>query len=209
MNCEGLEGIARDLLEDTCTEAPVSALALAVAAGFRIAPWQGQGALVDRAGKTIYLSPFVTRVERQHELVAHELGHVLLWEHGLADSEAGATFLAGALLVPRASLDRALRRDGWSIAALRRAHPHASEALIARRITQVRPAVATVFDGTEVCERWASPWLHRDIAPVRPWERDLAAAALEGAAEVLGDGPSVAALVGKTRAVVVARRWWV
>lgn len=208
MDVELLEGVARDLLDDTCTEAPVSAFALAAAAGYAVTAWQGQGALIDRSGKTIYLSPFVRWPERQHELIAHELGHALLWEHGIEDEEDAATFVGGALLVPRAALDRALKRDGWSIAALRRAHPHASEALLARRITQVRPCVATFFDGPDVEERIASPWLDRDVSPVRVWERELAARALEERGEQLVDGPCVAAIVGKTRAVVVARRWW-
>lgn len=205
---ETWEGIAREILDASCTSAPVSAFELAAACGFTVRPWQGQGALIDRDGGTIYLSPFVTRPERQHELVAHELGHWLLWQHGLDDDELAATYIAGALLVPRAELDRALRRDGWSIEKLRRAHPHASAAMIAVRITQVRPAVQTTFDGPEVLARRASPWLDRDVAPVRAWERELAARAVETGGEAALEGPAVAVPIGKTRAVVVARRWW-
>lgn len=206
---ETWEGIAREILDATCTTTPVSAFALAAACGYVVRPWQGQGALIDRDGGTIYLSPFVTRPERQHELIGHELGHALLWQHSLDDDEQAATYIAGALLVPRLELDRALRRDGWSIEKLRRAHPHASAAMIAVRITQVRPAVQTTFDGPEtVLARRASPWLDRDVAPVRPWERELAARAIETRAEATLDGPAVAVPIAATKAVVVARRWW-
>lgn len=205
---ETWEGVAQEILDASCTTAPVSAFALARACGYRVASWQGQGALIDRDGGTIYLSPFITRPERQHELVAHELGHHLLWEHRLENTEQAATYIAGALLVPRRDLDRALRRDGWSIEKLRKAHPHASAAMIAVRITQVRPAVQTTFDGPDVLARRASPWLDRDVAPVRPWERELAARAIETRGEAANDGPAVAVPIGTTRAVVVARRWW-
>lgn len=205
---ETLEGIARDLLDATCTEPPVCAFSLAAACGFAVRPGQVQGALIDGDGGCIYLSPHVTRPERQHSLLGHELGHWLLWRNGLDDTEAAATYLAGALLVPRVALDRTLRRDGWSIEALRRVHPNASHATLAVRITQVRPAVQTVFDGDVVRVRRASPWLDRDVAPVRPWERDLAARALELGGEAVVDGPAVAVPIAKTVAVVVARRWW-
>lgn len=202
-----LEGVARDALEATRTEAPVCAFALAKAHRFKVKPGQVQGALIDSEARDIYLSPNVVSPERQHFLVLHELGHWLLWQHQIDSTERAASYLAGALLVPRLALDRALSRDGWSISKLRAAHPNASPAVIANRIAQVRPAVVTLFDGPRAKDRRASPWLDR-VAPVRAWERELAERALESRTEELVDGPAVAVPIAKTQAVVVARRWW-
>lgn len=66
---------------------------------------------------------------------------------------------------------------------LRERHPNASVEMIARRITQLRTAVATVIDAGRVTRRVVSPGLH-GLDEASPWELDLAARSLEAAATV-------------------------
>lgn len=207
MGHDDLEGIARSALEETCTEAPVDAFALAHALDVEVREFPGREAFIDLTRPCIYLPSRPAREVRRHGSVAHELGHLLLREHGLDHQDEGAArYLSGALLVPREALDRDLRR-GWSVRDLRARHPNASHEMLVRRVTQLRPAVATVIDGGRVTARVASPWLDtRKVAPVRVWELDLVGRALsEG--EVLEDGPSVATHAGGDRIVAVTRRW--
>jgi hypothetical protein len=60
--------------------------------------------------------------------------------------------------------------------------------MIARRITQVRDAVATVIDNGKMKTRVASPWLPDPrLRRVSSWERDLAREALETGKTTYGD----------------------
>ena len=205
---EELEGVAREALDATATTAPVDAYALAAAVGLQVRPWAGPGAMLDRDASTVWLSSRPLRLVRQHGLVAHEVGHWLAGLHGLPDEEEVARYLAGALLVPRETLDRQLRA-GWSIVRLRELHPHASAEMLARRVTQLRPAVATVLDGPRLHVRVASPWLDVGrVAAVTDLEADLVAQARLEGREVSADGPTVATPAGRSRVVVVARQWW-
>lgn len=209
MDHETWEGIAREALEATWTDAPVDAFSLAGALDVEVREYDGPEAFVDLFRRCIYLPRRAMRPERRHGAVAHELGHVLLRDHREDhQNERAARYLAGALLVPRESLDRALRRS-WSIRVLRSLHPNASHEMLARRVAQVRPAVATVIDGGRVTARVASPWLAgREVArDVRVWELGLIARALDEG-EVFGDEPTVATHAGGDRVVCVTRRWW-
>jgi len=201
------EALARDFLGEICAEPPIDAFALARAAGLEVRLFLGGGAVLDAVAGAIYV-PARARLERQHGQVAHELGHWLLARAGEPDDELAARYLAGALLVPREALDRDLRARGWSLRALRERHPHASLELLARRVTQVRPATVTVVDQGRVTARAASPWL-RPPGPAAPWEVELAADAVVQGIELLTDRPAVAAPAvadGWRRAVVVAAR---
>lgn len=199
---EELEGVAREALEATNTTPAVDAFALAAALGLRVCAMHAGGGLYDAQARTIYLSGRPMRLTRQHGQVAHEIGHALQQDHGLPDLEEGARYLAGALLVPREHLDRALRL-GWSITRLRLAHPHASAEMLARRITQVRSSVATVFDGERVTVRVGSPWLDERLGPPSERERELAIAARAAATEIEEAGPIVASPAGRARVIVV------
>lgn len=208
MGPEEWEGIARDALEGTCTVAPVDTCALAVALGVRVLEYPGHEGFADVLRRCVYIPARPMRNERREGNVAHELAHVLLRDHGLdIHNEEAARYIAGALRVPREELDRALRRT-WSIRAMR-ARFGASHEMLVRRITQVRPAIATVIDGGRVTVRVASPWLAgRAIATTpRVWELGLVTRALEDG-EAEGDGPSVATHAGGDRVVMVTRRWW-
>ena len=204
-----LEGIARAALDETCTSSPVDAEALACALDVEVRDYPGPEPFVDLERRCIYMPTRPVRATRWHGAVAHELGHVLLREHRLDwQDEIAAAYLAGALLVPRETLDRDLR-NGWSVRELRARHPNASHEMLVRRVTQLRPAVATVIDAGRVTTRVASPWLEpARVAPVRVWEMSMVGRALvEG--EVIEDGPSVATHAGTDRVVAVTRRWFV
>ncbi len=130
------------------------------------------------------------RPARQHMRIAHELGHFALERHGLDDTEDGARYVGGALLLPRRAMHRDLVETAWSITKLQKRHEHASATAIAIRITQLRDAVATVFDLAGHRKPWrrASSWItDARIGRVSKFERDLAHRALEAGCEVRGD----------------------
>lgn len=182
------EGVARNALEEARATPPVSAFWLARAHGFEVRPWASAGARLDEREGVIYVTPRA-RPQRRHGLVAHELGHHLLrLEHRLEDSEDGARYLTGALLLPREPFGRDLTRTAWSLHRLRAIHVNASAQAIVARIVQVRDAVATVIDRGRVTMRVASPWLEDPrLRRVSRWERELATRALEQREEVRGD----------------------
>jgi Zn-dependent peptidase ImmA (M78 family) len=209
MDHEELEGIARAVLEETCTVAPVDAGALACAMNVEVRSFPGHEAFIDLLRPCIYMPSRPMRDTRRHGTLGHELGHLLLREHGHDyQDEHAAAYLAGALLVPRETLDRQLR-ESWSVRRLRALHPNASHEMLVRRVTQLRPAVATVIDAGKVTARAASPWLEpARVAPVRVWELTLVQRALVDG-ETIEDGPSVATHAGGDRVVAVTRRWFV
>lgn len=180
------EGIATAALDEASVGAPVSAFALADGLGLEVIAWSGAGAELDFANRVIHVNPRARR-ERRHGLVAHEVGHYVL-RRARDDSEDGARFMSGALLLPRYDFDRDLRRTAWSLIKLRALHPNASAEMIARRIVELRDAVATVIDNGRARVRVASPWLTDPrLRRTSRWERDLAERALEAGEEVRGD----------------------
>jgi hypothetical protein len=182
------EGIARDLLERVgADDPPVDAMVLAECWGFAIEHGERRAG-VDLAQGLIRLN-LSMRSERQHMAVAHELGHFGLARAGEKDSEDGARYIGGAIMLPRRRFDRDLRETAWSIPRLRAIHSNASAQAIGVRITQLRDAVCTFIDprGRKTPWRIMSPWI--DDARVekrRPtkWERDLASRAWEAQEEV-------------------------
>lgn len=139
-----LEGIARDVLEETgCDDPPVDAFELAELMGFEVhwSPRAGARTI----GRRIYVHSR-SSVRRQHGLIAHELGHAAAERGGLdGRDEPAACFLGGALLVPRAALRRDLR-EGLDLERLYARHQHASLEMIARRVTQVTHAGGRIWD---------------------------------------------------------------
>jgi len=114
-------------------------------------------------------------------------GHVALARHGDEQSEAAASYVGAAILVPRRPLLRALRRHGPDLTALRSLFPHASWELLARRVADVAEYVCTVVDGDRV-RRHAphAPWACRPDRLTDTEHALVAAARLDGVAE-LGD----------------------
>lgn len=184
---EDWEGAAAELLDATCTTAPVDAYALAAACGFDVRHWSSAGAA--REGDTIKVNPRV-RVVRRHGLIAHELGHFALERARLEDTEQGAKYVGGALMLPARETRRDLAQTAWSIAKMRTRHVNASATAIAVRITQLRDAVATIVDPDDRVAPWRvwSPWLSDPrIQRLSPWERGLVRRAIDVGDEVRGD----------------------
>lgn len=176
------EGIAADVLSSTgCDEAPVSALELAEQCGLGVVrtPQVRRGNLVLEESR-IEINP---RLEgpRLHGTVAHEVGHWALDRARVPNEEDGARYLAGAFLLPRAIFLRDLQRTEWSLVRLRELHPNASAEMIARRLVQLRDAVASIWDHGKCTARVASPWLTVERVGRRTsaLERALADRALE------------------------------
>lgn len=182
------EGAASEVLDATGTTAPVDAFALASACHLHVRV--GGVAEAELRGDTIYFNPRM-RLARQHMRIAHEIGHFALDRHELCDSEDGARYVGGALLMPRRELVRDLTRTAWSIPRLRELHVNASATALAIRITQLHDAVVSIIDprGRKRAWRRPSPWIADRRLSGRPsrWETDLARAAWEARAEVRGD----------------------
>lgn len=194
-----LEGLARELLEETGASPPIDALVLATLCGLELRPRGGSNAQIDIATNVLSY-PIRVRPTRQHGLVAHELGHWLLWRAELEHlDEEAATYLAGALLLPREAFLRDLAATGWDLFALQNRHPNASAQMIVVRMTQVSPATASVWDAGK---------LHRVYG-----EHDVEAARrivdlvleLEEPIEV-GDKRAYPIIDGAHRRVIVVRR---
>lgn len=163
---EVLEGIAAELLERWQGEA-VDAIDIAESWGLEVCYSDaGESILM---GDTIFV-PRKVRLSRLQWLVAHELGHWALRRAGEDDSdERSASYVGGAVLVPRRDLSRSLRQ-GWDLDELRRQHPYAPAHAIAVRVAQVREAGVAVYDQGRLRRRWG---------PTVEKERELADAALQ------------------------------
>lgn len=159
-----LEGVAREVHEQTNAPTPIDALALATACGLELRPVGGSRAEVDvEAG--VIRCPLRVRDVRLHGLIAHELGHWLLWRSLLDHhDERAAQYLAGALMLPRAVFARDLGAFDWDLDALREQHVHASAQMIVVRMTQVSPATASVWDAGKLHRVYGA----HDIAAARP-----------------------------------------
>lgn len=180
------ESAAARAVEEARVAVPVSAFDLARGLGLRVVAASVSGARLNVVDRAIELNPRV-RLVRRHGLVAHEVGHYVLRRED-DDSEPGASFVGSAMMLPRLDFDRDLRRTAWSIVKLRVLHPNASAEMIARRIVELRDAVATIIDNGRVRSRVSSPWLADPrLRRITRWERELADAALEAGDEVRGD----------------------
>lgn len=130
------------------------------------------------AGGRILVDAGATHEQQAFDL-AHELGHFALDRYNDEQSERGASYIAGALLLPRRSLRVALVKFGWDLDELRRHFLHASPEVIARRIADVAEAVVTITDGRRVLARVASPWLAAPRGALTTIEREVLQRAVE------------------------------
>jgi hypothetical protein len=117
--------------------------------------------------------------EQQAFDLAHELGHFALGRYNDEQSERGASYIAGALLLPRRPMRVALVKFGWDLEQLRRHFLHASPEVIARRVADVTEAVVTITDGRRTLARVASPWLPPPRTGLTTIERDVLRRAVE------------------------------
>lgn len=153
------EELAHEALEAADVLVPVNPYGLADGLGFKVLRTDGCHGLCFDVTRVILVGTEV-RAERRGFSVCHELGHYLQRRAGIADTEAGANYLASALLLPRLEFGHDLRREGWDLLALKARHAHASWEAIARRIVALREARAFVFDQPRGAEGyWYSvPW---------------------------------------------------
>lgn len=184
------EGIAAEFADAVgCDAPPVDAFALADACELTVEPAPVRTAELDHERRLIKLNVHM-RHERQHMSIAHELGHFAQIRAGVTNECDGARYIGGALMLPRAAVDRDLVQTAWSIPRLRELHYNASATAIAVRITQLRDAVATILDPRDRRKAWRviSPWISENrLRRVTTWERELARQAYEAGGEVRGD----------------------
>lgn len=188
------EGVASAVHNETGLEAPIDAFDLADHCGLRIEPGPRGTASLD--GDVIRYD-VSARPVRQHGMVAHETAHHVLRLHAEPDPEPAARYVAGALMLPRATFDRDLRETAWDLERLRAKHLNCSAEMIARRIVELRDAVVTVLDNGKVRTRVYSPWIAEWAGAPRLLrlsrvERELVDAALE-TGEVQREGELLAA----------------
>jgi len=180
------EGVALSLLRETgLDDPPQDAFALAHACGLQLVAGGRQHGCLGADGRLHY--PGSVRRTRQHGVISHELGHWALRWAGEADGEVAASYVGGALMLPRRAFDRDLATTGWDLEQLRAKHINCSAEMIARRLVQLRDAVASIFDGGRLRLRVASPWLGDRYKRVSAWERELVDECMQ-TGERQGDG---------------------
>jgi hypothetical protein len=147
-----LEGVAKEIHDETGVECPVDAFVLADLCGLTCRPWSHAHGQIE--GELIRY-PAKARHTRQHGIVAHELGHWALRRGGCDDrDEAASRYLAGALLLPRAQFLADLAATEWDLFAMMSRHPNASAEMVACRMAQVSPAVASIYDEGHLTRRY-------------------------------------------------------
>lgn len=144
---ETLEAIARATVKRLRLRTPptVERIALSIGAELRRWPDEGRaGAFVDLLRRVIYLPDreFRRGGRELRWTVAHEASHLLLRDAHLdAQDEGAADFLADALLVPGARLERDIEA-GTPAAALHANYTGAPRTTIRRRVAFVRRLLA-------------------------------------------------------------------
>jgi hypothetical protein len=153
MTIQDCEGIASAIHERAELDVPIDPWK--VVASFknvRVAwghPHERPHVEYDEEGPVIVLTPNQRR-ERQGFALLHELAHLLLAAHGVQNDDEHADWLAGAILLPRDHVLRALRR-GTAIEELVEVHKHASQEAIVRRVVALSTGrVAWVWDAEPV-----------------------------------------------------------
>lgn len=176
------EGIALGLHQELGDPAaPIDAFALAGACGLRVVA--APIATARLLGDVIEVNARARR-QRQHGMIAHELGHWAAKRAGDPDTEYAADMIGAALLLPRREFDGDLRATGWDLRALRAKHINCSAELIARRIVSLRDACVAIWDNGKLKARVASPWLPEGFARISGFERELAAEVLSSGATI-------------------------
>lgn len=195
-----LEELAAKTLESVDARLPVNPDIVAHRLGLTVVDGgEGcQGLLLPELGQIVVDDGL--RRERRAFAIAHELGHFLLRQEGLRDSERSANYIASALLLPRADVERDLRRYGWDLLQLRTRHRWASFEALARRIVALRDARAFVFDRPlqgQARPNWYSV----------PWGQRPTSAETEAAREAATLGVPVEPYGGLTAWPVIEHAW--
>lgn len=171
------EGVADSFLAPIGVDGPLDPRLVAVAYDLELVP------VGERAGRSacsrgaLIRYPILAPPQRQAGVIAHELGHVALREHGEDwRDERAAAYVGAAILVPRRALLRSLRGHGPDLEALRPMFEHASPELLARRIADVGEYGCTVIygSGKHRVKRHNpnAPWASTSLQ-LEPWERAL------------------------------------
>lgn len=163
-----LEGLARQIHEETGASAPIDTFALAEACGLTLRPWGKAHAQIDLDAGAIWY-PAKGGADRCQFRVGHELAHAVLVRAGERDDdESDVDYLASCLLLPRVDFLRDLGATGWDLFAMKARHPNASHQAIAARMCALSPASATIWDGGKLHSSYgpADPESHRQIAAV-------------------------------------------
>lgn len=143
MGFEALEGVADEVLSSTGMDCgPVDAFLLAHLCGCVVRFGRGPSRL---NGNVITVDAMASSA-RQQGSVAHELAHFLQLRAAEPNTEEGARYLSGALMLPRRRFDRDLRETEWHLGELRARHPNASLEMIGRRIATMRSAAVGIWD---------------------------------------------------------------
>jgi hypothetical protein len=167
------EASALALRREFCLSGPpVNAFEIAEVCGLKLVPSLERRSSLSPQGELRY--PTSEYRVRQQGIVAHQMGHWTLRWLGEKDSDRGAHWVAGALMLPKLHFDRDLWTTSWDLRELRAKHLNVSAEMIARRIVQLRDAVVTIFDHGRVKVRVASPWLGGQFKRLSRFERNLA-----------------------------------
>jgi hypothetical protein len=198
------EGIAIGILREIGDpEPPISAFVLAELLGLRV-DHESRITGARLVGRTIYLNQRAS-LERQHWLVAHELGHFALHRAGELQSERGADNIANALMLPRREFIADLRRTQWNLQMLRETHRYSAIEAIAKRICDVRDACISTWRHGRIRLRFCSAGTAMQLRRVTDLESELAARAAASLQTVRADVLALAVPVvcPKTGAVSV------
>lgn len=152
-----MDVLAAKILSEVGARPPIDALELTHLCGYAVRNGQPR-----RQGGTIWV-PLKREPQAVQWFAAHELSHGLLEEFGEENTEANANALAGALLVPRSSLD-----TSPGLVAAVAAHETATPVIVARRLVEVHGGGAQLLSGTgRVIRRYGRPCEPREAIEFR------------------------------------------
>jgi hypothetical protein len=194
-----IEGIAREIHEQTGATPPIDAFALADALGFACKPWGRGGGSIDLRTRVIRYSAAALETT-QHGTVCHELFHYALNRGGEDDRDEDACrYGAGALLLPLAPFRADSFRLGFDLEAVRELHPNASAQMVCVRFAQVSPVSTSVWDHGHEKAAYG-PAIDHDLASGLVWR------VLESGLAVRGEVAAYPVFTGSWRRVVVVDR---
>lgn len=167
------EAAALDVLEKLGRPpAPTDSLVLALALGVRIEATSVPTAML--VGNAVLVCPTLSPATIRW-YAAHELGHWVLRERGMVNSEAAADRVGESLMLPT----YAFRPDsvGWHVDELRTLHQYCSRETIARRILSLRTCCLTIWTNGKPIRRLCSTAVPKELERITLFEKQLAAAA--------------------------------
>lgn len=177
VSSQTLEAVALSVLDELGRpEAPIDSLVLALALGIRLEATPAPRAML--AGNAVMVSPKLAPGTLRW-CAAHEIGHWILKQRGIPNSEAAANRVAEALVLPMYAFDP--EAAGWHVGALQKIHSFCSLETIARRIATLRHANLTIWRRGRAVRRHDAKGASRGVLRVTTFEHALA-----GAAHALG-----------------------